>query len=141
LSILRSLKDVSTFEKVFLWLARSSASKSVGVKALESICECVEMGQSIDTILRVLEVTPMDKHLGQIQKWRYPMSTERDDKKKADWLALPWPAHSQIQWQRQGDEAGVEVKLFISSAKSLKNYILGLENTLKTIEKNNAEPK
>lgn len=62
-----------------------------------------------------------------LYKLRYPVTSERDTLAKTRLEKLPWPNGAKLKFERRGDRAGVELRLFISTPTDLTKVISSLE--------------
>jgi hypothetical protein len=100
-------------------------SKSAGIQALEIAGELILMGQSQEQL--IIKSNHGDEWLEHLKSLRFPRS-KKQDQAAQDWLnTLPWPSKSQVKWQRKGDAAGIEIKLFATSPQELKKHITSLQ--------------
>lgn len=105
-------------------LALLRASFSESVKVLETGSELILMGHSEDLFEQTTTLEALTTHLRSL---RYPATQNRDQDLKAKLETLPWPYGSKVKFERRGDRAGVELKLFISSQADLIKMISALE--------------
>lgn len=70
-----------------------------------------------------------------LQRLRYPNTMARDDMAREHFEKLPWPYGSKIKFERRGDRAGVELKLFISNSTDLTKILAGLERVQQELAK------
>jgi len=76
------------------------------------------------------ETTNINTWKSELKKLRYPQTTLSDQELKTKLEALPWPYGAKVKFERRGDRAGVEVKLFISSSADLTKSISALANLM-----------
>ena len=105
-------------------LARLRASFSESLKLLEIGTELILMGHSEDLFEQTQNLESLSAHL---QGLRYPSTQLRDQDLKAKLETLPWPYGSKVKFERRGDRAGVELKMFVSSQADLIKMISALE--------------
>jgi hypothetical protein len=83
------------------------------------------MGQPEEQLM--IQCNHADEWLEHLKNLRYPRS-KKQDQVAQDWLStLPWPSKSQVKWQRKGDTAGIEIKLFATSPQELNKHIQSLQ--------------
>ncbi|MBC7420165.1 MAG: hypothetical protein H7328_05505 [Bdellovibrio sp.] len=70
-----------------------------------------------------------------LRRLRYPETSLRDDDLKIKLEKLPWPYGSKVKFERRGDRAGVELKLFVSSSTDLTKILASLERVQEEISK------
>ncbi|MFZ3229773.1 MAG: hypothetical protein WA160_06185 [Pseudobdellovibrio sp.] len=112
------------FEKVAIHITSLKPSFSEGLKALELATELILMGHQ-ETLFE--NGSTLEACLLHLQHLRYPHTTSSDTDLKTKLENLPWPSQTKVKFERRGDRAGVEVKLFISSASDLTKIIASLE--------------
>ncbi len=114
----------------------------LGVKALELAIELQLMGHASQSLTTeaLLSTPPQDLSLGEawvqaLKALRYPETFRRDQATEAQMTKLPWPGTTQARWTRQGDRAGIELKLFVSQPSDLKKYLQSLSHVQDLLEK------
>jgi hypothetical protein len=124
LQILNVVPTLSQVNPLLEELGRRQPSKSTGTQILETTIE-----------LMMIEGTPPHLPLAQqsdeawyehVKRRRHPETHQRDQQKIHHLVQLPWPAHVQTKWTRQGDEAGVEVRFTATSLLDYQRKIRGL---------------
>lgn len=100
------------------------ASYSDSLKNLEIFSDLILMGYEETLFEHSHDFTKWTTHLRSL---RYPATTERDDVLKEKLEKLPWPYGSKTKFERRGDRAGIELKLFITSQADLIKAISSLE--------------
>jgi hypothetical protein len=116
--------------------------RSLGVKALELGIELLLLNlvpQDL-TCEKLVANVPRDVSTGEawvqaLKILRYPETFKRDQLAEAQMTALPWPGTTQARWTRQGDRAGIELKLFVSQPSDLKKYLQSLNKVQDLLEK------
>ncbi len=120
------------FKKAADQITQLRPTYSEGLQLLEVLTDLVLMGH--DEVLfensALLEV--YKKHLLSL---RYPVTQNRDEDLKKKYEQLPWPAGAKIKFERRGDRAGVELKLFISNPTDLTKAIAALERVQQELNK------
>jgi hypothetical protein len=121
-------------------------TRALGVKALELGIELILMGQSAPDLMSEKlmadpareaprDVSVAEAWVQELKRLRYPETFKRDQATEAQMTSLPWPGTSQARWTRQGDRAGVELKLFVSQPSDLKKYLQSLSRVQDLLEK------
>lgn len=123
-------------------------SKSLGVKALELGIELILMGHVAENLSseRLLTFVPKNESPGEawvsaLKHLRYPETFKRDQEQAKKMSSLPWPGSSQAKWTRQGDRAGIELKLFVTQPSDLKKYMQSLAKVQEMLEKETSGTK
>jgi hypothetical protein len=141
---LAPLLAASVVECKFLFhdILNLNLSRSLGVKALEMGVDLLLMGQKPEDLSQekllpnaAKNLSPGEAWVQELQKLRYPETFKRDLEAQAHMTALPWPGTSQARWLRQGDRAGIELKLFVSQPSDLKKYLQSLSRVQDLLEK------
>jgi hypothetical protein len=96
-------------------------SRNEGVRALELGAELFLMGRPLSDLLP--STADAQKYLRQLELWRRPVSLENDQEWRADVQKWPWPAQVQGEWQRFGDQSGLEVKIRATSAEDFNKKL------------------
>ena len=91
---------------------------------MELLTDVLLMGHKEELFSQKLSKDAWKAH---VYKLRYPQTSQNDDELKQKLEKLPWPVGAKTKFERRGDRAGVEVKLFISSATDLTKIISSLE--------------
>jgi len=112
-------------------ITSSQLSKSQGVQALELAIDLLMQGQLPQEIEQDGEAW-----LKTLRQLRYPMSTEADELQQTQVQALQKvvPSSTQIRWVRQGDKAGLEVRLFLATPKDLLAHSQALPHIQSALE-------
>jgi hypothetical protein len=105
--------DVAPF---LMELPRLGLSKSQGVQALEWFVELLMMGQPLNDLM---PSTDGAAYLRRLEQWRKPAAADHDQRRQRQVAEWPWPAHVQGQWQRFGDQSGLEIKIRATSPQDL----------------------
>lgn len=115
-------------------LSVANPSKSIGVQILEWMIELSLMGHEIPHI----SPSPMDANewWQLLKSLRYNNTVLLDNTRSHATKSLPWPSHTQAQWQRRGDEGGIDVRFFVTSEKDLEQKIKGLMKVQEKIQTN-----
>ncbi len=136
--LLSFTEKMNSLNVLFLEILQLKLSKALGVKALELGIELLMMGTAAESLSSQNLITNhnnKDKNPGELWlealSWlRYPETKARDEERRRQMDQLPWPGHSQARWVRQGDRAGIELKLFVAQPSDLKKYL----NSLQTVQ-------
>lgn len=107
------LKDVNTFSVFFSALPGLPLSKSQAVQALDLVVELSLLGQPLSDLMPT--GSDGEVYLKRLQKWRKPRSSASDEQWSKTVMEWPWPAQVQGQWQRFGDQSGLEIKIRTTS--------------------------
>ena len=76
----------------------------------------------------------------KLRRLRFPETEKKDKQSSRQAMRLPWPGSSQVKWTRQGDQSGIEVKLFVSDPTDLQKCVQSFQNVLKELEKKDSNP-
>lgn len=106
-------------------VSRSSCTKAQGVQLIETWCELRAMGRLPE---KEIDLTKPESALKELLELRNPQTSKRDNDRGIQVKQLPWPAHTQAKWVRQGDQAGIEVKFQLHSVHDLDKQIQGLQH-------------
>ena len=107
------------FDFFLICLATTTLSKSDGARALELALELYLLGETF-------KPEPSKRGetlLARLETLRRPRSAQLDADRRQMVAAWPWPKHVQGQWQRFGDEAGIEIRLRAHSPSDLKQKL------------------
>lgn len=121
LSPLLILKEPRPFDVVLEALAAISLSKSESVRALEYVVELHLMGRPLNDLLPSVDNGAL--WVRRLEQWRRPEASARDEDQRRNIARMPWPPHVQAQWQRFGDEAGLEIKIRTTSPADLEKKL------------------
>lgn len=105
-------------------------SFSEGIKILELTTELILMNSSEEIFEHTTSVASWMTHLNKL---RYPVTATRDDELEKKMLSMPWPYGSKVKFERRGDRAGVELKMFITSEADLIKTLSALERVKEQI--------
>lgn len=108
-------------------------SKSEGIQALEIGIDLLLMGHLWEE-LKGSDAEPGKAWINHLTHLRYPQTFRRDQERQQKWQGLPWPGTSQARWVRQGDRAGVELKIFVSQPSDLKKHLVSLQRVQEIID-------
>jgi hypothetical protein len=121
---LKSPVHLDLFHKLADQVAGLNPSFSEGLQILELITDLILMGHQEELFAQALNVESYKSYLKSL---RYPQTTQRDENLKSKLESLPWPYGAKVKFERRGDRAGVELKLFISSEIDLTKILASLE--------------
>lgn len=121
---LKTPVHLDLFHKVADQVLILGPSFSEGLQILELTTDLILMGHQEELFSHMNSFETYKTHLKSL---RYPQTTKRDEDLKIKLEALPWPYGSKVKFERRGDRAGVEVKLFISSEVDLTKILASLE--------------
>lgn len=110
---LLAVADVAEISPLLLELPRMQISKFEGARALELFIELYLMGRPLNDLLPTSDNGSL--YLRRLEQWRKPETLERDEEWRRKVGQWPWPAQVQAEWQRFGDQAGLEIKIRTTS--------------------------
>ena len=113
-------------------MAQFQPSFSEGLAFLETATDLILMGHLDLHCERATDFASWNVYLRNL---RYPQTRQRDDQDKDRFEKLPWPYGSKVKFERRGDKAGVELKLFISTASDLTKILASLERVQQDLNK------
>lgn len=116
--------------KALLQLIEARTSYTDSLKSLELISDLILMGHEEALFEQSHDFVKWSAHLKSL---RYPATTQRDDQLKNKLEKLPWPYGSKTKFERRGDRAGIELKMFITSEADLIKAIASLERVKEQI--------
>lgn len=122
--ILKSVKDLSLLENLFINLSQKNPSKSLGGQIFELATELLLLGRTW-TELEPQNLSNEEWHK-KLNTLRYQQALSLDHEKSSILKTIPSQL-AQAKWVRRGDKAGVELKLFFSSSTELSKNILQLQ--------------
>lgn len=131
----RSLKKEihqELFKKAADQITQLKPTYSEGLQLFEVLTDLVLMGHDEVLFENSALLDVYKKHLLSL---RYPVTQNRDEDLKKKYEQLPWPAGAKIKFERRGDRAGVELKLFISNPTDLTKAIAALERVQQELNK------
>ncbi|MGZ3723700.1 MAG: hypothetical protein ACXVA9_12245 [Bdellovibrionales bacterium] len=121
LAALLALPDVAAISVFLAALAELPLSKSQAVQAMEWVIELFLMGRPLNDLLP--SGPNGEAYMLRLQQWRKPQSAARDEQWSKTVGEWPWPAQVQGQWQRFGDQAGLEIKIRTTSAADFQKKL------------------
>lgn len=126
LIFIQTLSDgqAGIFNSIADKMAGLNPSFSEGISFLEKVADLIQMGHTENLLNESESFSSWEQAL---YKLRYPVTSERDEIAKKHFEQLPWPAGAKLKFERRGDRAGVEVRIFISSPTDITKVISSLE--------------
>ena len=112
------------FNKLANQMAILNPTFAEGLQILEILTDLILMGH--DEVL-FENSKNLDLWKACLKKLRYPQTYNRDEDLKTKLEKLPWPYGSKVKFERRGDRAGVELKVFLSSETDLTKILASLE--------------
>lgn len=113
----------------------SQATRSQGVLALQLGIELALRGLSIDELVLQADETA-ELWIDRLGELHDPHRAKKDADGAARLQNLPWPGQSQARWVRQGDKAGLELRLFVADPSELKKSVTSLQKIQDLLEEN-----
>ncbi len=113
LAPLLAVADVREISPLLLELPKMMISKFEGARALELFVELYLMGRPLNDLLPTSDNGGL--YVRRLERWRRPGASERDEEWRKTVGEWPWPAQVQAEWQRFGDQAGLEIKIRTTS--------------------------
>lgn len=124
LKLVKTDTDLSLWIKGLYHCSLLNLTFSETLQTMELFTDLLLMGHNEILFEKSQNRDQWKNHLHQL---RYPMTAEVDQQLKQKLENLPWPVGAKIKFERRGDRAGVEVKMFISSSADLTKVISSLE--------------
>lgn len=121
LAPLLAVTDLSSLDPLFTALTKLNLSKSQGVRAVELVVELFLIGKPLNDLLPTTDKA--DEYLSLLERWRRPNALEREEIWKEAVARWPWPAHVKAQWQRFGDQSGLELRLRAASPEDFHKQL------------------
>lgn len=103
-------------------------SFSEGLVILEWVTDLILMGHHEELFSATPNLESYKQHLKVL---RFPEVTRRDEQLKSKMESWPWPQGSKVKFERRGDRAGVELKIFISSNTDMTKIMAALDRVQK----------
>lgn len=119
---------------ILLLILQRNLSRSIGALALELWVELKLLGHN-EQALQPSPNEDSELWLKRLKTLRYPHSSQKDEEAQNLVNQLPWPGTSKARWIRQGDRAGIELKLFVANPTDLKKYVQSLTGVQDALEK------
>lgn len=107
-------------------IVRTRATRQQGAQILEIAVELYLGGTSLSEVMNLSDSAEI--WLAHLKKIRYPLSSNADREMQNKVKSMPWPSHVEAEWQRRGDQAGVQIKLFVQSENELNKYLENLKS-------------
>ncbi len=126
LAPLLAVPDLQTIQPHLRNLVRLAGTKSQILQVLECSIELSLLGQSLAT----LELQPgedISAYKFRLESIRRPLNSKRDETWRSMVATWAWTNQVQGQWQRFGDQAGLEIKLQAFSPDDLLKKIQRLK--------------
>ncbi len=133
LIFLRALKDpvhLDLFHKLADHVVHLHPTFAESLPIFEHLTDLILMGHGEELFLNMDNLETYKTYLKSL---RYPHTSKRDEELKTKMESLPWPYGSKVRFERRGDRAGVELKLFISSDVDLTKILASLERVQKEL--------
>lgn len=127
----RALKNtlhLDLFHKVADQMTLFNPSFSEGLVILEWVTDLILMGHHEELFSATPNLESYKQHLKVL---RFPEVTRRDEQLKSKMESWPWPQGSKVKFERRGDRAGVELKIFISSNTDMTKIMAALDRVQK----------
>lgn len=124
LNLLKTEDEKSKVVDIFLKCKSLNTSFSETVQLVELTTELILIDPNQPILNQSENLIQWKTHL---QKLRFPQTTSSDEALKTKFEKLPWPTGAKVKFERRGDRAGVELKLFITSQADLTKAISALE--------------
>ncbi len=121
LRILHSMKNEMELDFIFQWLSEQNISHSIGVRALELAGELKLMGLK-ETEILYSNLSPSSA-LQMMESKRKPITFSQTEQRQQTLKKINWPLSVKAQWNRRGDEEGLELHLWSKNQKSLMNQL------------------
>lgn len=118
---LLAVKELRLFDPFLKAIPGILLSKFEGARVLEYGVELFLMDRPLNDLLPSMNNGGL--WLRRLEQWRRPQTAVQDDEKRRQMTEWPWPAHVQAQWQRFGDEAGLEIKIRTTSPEDLEKKL------------------
>lgn len=110
---LLAVKDTREIFPFFEALPAMVISKFEASRALELFVELFLMGRPLNDILPASDNGSL--YVRRLEKWRQPQTSEHDEEWRKTVGNWPWPSQVQAEWQRFGDQGGIEIKIRTTS--------------------------
>lgn len=127
LAILQSLDPIDDFKFILERVAQLDLSRNEGGRCLELACELKLQGW-LDN--KILTENSWLKHLETL---RYPLTQNYDQKRTAELNNIRWPQGVRARWQREGDQSGVEIRIYGDGKKVLQERLNSLQKVIDQI--------
>lgn len=124
LAPLLAVTDVNEIAPLLLELPRMTISKFEGARALELFVELYLMGRPLNDLLPTSENGGL--YVRRLEGWRRPNAEVKDEEWRKTVGQWPWPSQVQAEWQRFGDQAGLEIKIRTTSPDDFQKKLESL---------------
>lgn len=125
LSPVLALPDILDLEPLFQALPKMVISRFEGARALELVIELFLMGRPLNDLLPTSDNGSL--FVRRLEKWRRPQAETGDEEWRKTVNQWPWPAQVQAEWQRFGDQAGIEIKIRATSPEDFQKKLERLQ--------------
>lgn len=125
LAPLMAVEDVAALNDFLRSLAITEFSRSQGVQAMEWVVELFLQGRPLSDLMITSSNVP--QYLANLERWRRPEAARQEDEWRNTVDTWPWPAQVQGQWQRFGDETGLEIKIRTTSPQDFAKKLQRLQ--------------
>jgi len=99
------------------WMVQLGLSSSQARQALDLICDLHGRGEGVSS-LKPISGENSEQWLRRLNVLRNPMALGNDQKRQEQVAGrVVWPNGVQAQWERHGDQAGLSLKLHVSSSQ------------------------
>jgi hypothetical protein len=141
LAPLSSLNDqqIKLLNKYFSHMAKLNPSKNEGVQILEWLIDVFLQTSTENFIESVLDINTSSELSLRLKYMRYPESTERETKSTLFIKSLSWSKNTHVRAVRQGDQAGIELKIFLQNKTDLKSQIQTLQQVANRLDADSIE--
>jgi hypothetical protein len=110
---LLSVENLADIRPFFEALPPMTSSKFEATRALELFVELFLMGRPLNDLLPTSDNGSL--YVRRLEKWRQPLAAQGDEEWRKTVNNWPWPAQVQAEWQRVGDQGGIEIKIRTTS--------------------------
>ena len=93
---------------------------------LELLVELHLLGRKMEVLLQ--DSTQAAPWIQSLKCLRFPTTSASDQNGSDKLKSLPWPAHVETKWARQGDRSGIEIRIRAESQSELERKLQGLEH-------------
>lgn len=124
-SPLLALPDVTELTPLFAALPKMVISRFEGVRSIELVTELYLMGRPLNDLLPTSDNGSL--FVRRLEKWRRPQAEGHDEEWQKTVEQWPWPAQVKAEWQRFGDQSGIEIKIRTTSPEDLQKKLERLQ--------------
>lgn len=129
LAILRAPATSALRNEILSSLAKLNPSKSLGTSLLEMGLELIETHANPTEILKILDEKPESAH-NKLESLRRPHSSQQLKDHQNKIRTLGKVPGIEMQWRRQGDAQGLELKIFAENPTVLNTKLISLNKWL-----------